>query len=103
LWAHAQWNFWTVIADEVDRLPRTLFVRSMIIGTVLGGITSALQVVQAKIGRLREEEMRRAKAAEKEEAVLGRPTPEPEEAESLSERGKKWWSVLSSWFPGLGG
>jgi hypothetical protein len=37
----------------IDRLPRPLFVRSMGIGMIMGGTTSALQTVQAKVGEMR--------------------------------------------------
>ncbi|WVQ67864.1 uncharacterized protein L199_006069 [Kwoniella botswanensis] len=38
------------------RLPRPLFIRSIIMGTLLGALTSTMQVAQAHIGKMREEE-----------------------------------------------
>ncbi|WWC70392.1 uncharacterized protein I206_104342 [Kwoniella pini CBS 10737] len=40
----------------IYRLPRPLFIRSIIMGTILGALTSTMQVAQAHIGRLRQEE-----------------------------------------------
>ena len=84
---------------RVDRLPRSLFVRTLIIGTTLGGLTSAMQVAQAKIGRLEEEEIRKAKAEEAriaEKRSLG-----ADEAVSDNKDGKrKSWASLRAWIPG---
>ncbi|WWC61680.1 uncharacterized protein I303_104265 [Kwoniella dejecticola CBS 10117] len=41
---------------SIYRLPRPLFIRSTIMGTLLGALTSTMQVAQAHIGRLRQEE-----------------------------------------------
>ncbi|WVR07206.1 hypothetical protein IAU60_004247 [Kwoniella sp. DSM 27419] len=41
---------------SVYRLPRQLFIRSVLMGFILGGSTSALQIAQAHIGKLREAE-----------------------------------------------
>ncbi len=85
----------------LDRLPRPLFMRSMIIGTVLGGITSALQVVQAKVGKLREEEARRAKVEEEEQASVDRQIQEGESLTYRSDEGRSPWSGVRSLTPGL--
>lgn len=46
-------------ADEAqDALPRQLFIRSLLIGSIMGGVTSMLQVAQAKVGRLKDEQER---------------------------------------------
>lgn len=36
-----------------DRLPRPLFIRSVAIGSIMGSATSALQILQSKIGDMR--------------------------------------------------
>lgn len=41
------------IADVIDTLPRPLFIRALVMGTLLGGATSGLQTAQDYVGRLR--------------------------------------------------
>jgi hypothetical protein len=42
--------------DELDTLPRPLFIRALVMGTLLGGATSGLQAAQDYVGRLRVEQ-----------------------------------------------
>ncbi|OCF36696.1 hypothetical protein I317_03003 [Kwoniella heveanensis CBS 569] len=44
------------------RLPRQLFIRSVLMGLILGGSTSALQIAQDRVRQLKEEEDRRRAA-----------------------------------------
>ncbi|WVQ77178.1 hypothetical protein IAR50_006861 [Cryptococcus sp. DSM 104548] len=88
------------------KLPRPLFIRSFAMGSVLGALTSSMQVAQHRIGRLRLEEERIAsleleKAKEQERALLAVEGTSPNTElfpESLSEsnigKDKSWWSSL---------
>jgi hypothetical protein len=51
----------------IDRLPRALGLRTVVMGTVLGGITSGLQIVRDRLGVERAEEIIRLKAERKVE------------------------------------
>ena len=42
--------------DGIDRLPNPLLLRAILIGTILGTLTSGLQIVQARIGRIVEKD-----------------------------------------------
>lgn len=57
---------------HIDKLPRPLFIRSLIMGIALGSLTSGMQTMQARIGRMREEEERKAKLTDNEQ--LSSPT-----------------------------
>ncbi|WVW83699.1 hypothetical protein I302_105720 [Kwoniella bestiolae CBS 10118] len=57
------------------RLPRPLFIRSILMGTLLGALTSTMQIAQAHIGKLRQEE----------EAKVPKPEPEPRAVVSTTE------------------
>nr|ODN82550.1 hypothetical protein L203_05359 [Cryptococcus depauperatus CBS 7841] len=74
-------------------LPRPLFIRSFLMGVVLGSITSCMQIAQSHIGRKRQQEQ----TLETEQTVspLLEQTPGLQET-SMPTRGL--WSYLKSWF-----
>lgn len=50
-------SFRGVVGSDVeDTLPRPLFIRALVMGTLLGGATSGLQAAQDYVGRLRVEQ-----------------------------------------------
>ncbi|WWD17464.1 hypothetical protein CI109_101905 [Kwoniella shandongensis] len=57
-----------LVVGTAYRLPRPLFIRSVLMGTILGGTTSAMQIAQAHIGKLRDEQERAERLATKAEA-----------------------------------
>ncbi|ODN79900.1 hypothetical protein L202_03789 [Cryptococcus amylolentus CBS 6039] len=88
-----------------SKLPKPLFIRSLVLGCVLGALTSSMQVAQHRIGRLRMEEERissLAKANEQESALLAveetspgtELSPESNKETSIVED-KSWWSSLT--------
>jgi hypothetical protein len=97
-----------------DRLPRPLFMRSIGIGTIMGGTTSALQTVQAKIGEMRTANEVSTHKAVGEMADTGIALPVEEEIipvtvgeaadvelpQVVSESKGSSWSSLWSWIPG---
>jgi hypothetical protein len=97
-----------------DRLPRPLFIRSIGIGTIMGGTTSALQTVQAKVGAMRtaNEQSTHKAVGEMADTGIALPVAEPEvyvdagEAadvelpQVVSEDKRRSWSSLWSWIPG---
>jgi hypothetical protein len=97
-----------------DRLPRPLFMRSIGIGTIMGGTTSALQTVQARIGEMRTANEVSTHKAVGEMADTGIALPVEEEIvpvtmgeaadvelpQVISESKGSSWSSLWSWIPG---
>ena len=75
----------------------------MIIGTTLGGLTSVLRLMQAKIGRLREEEMRRTKVEEAEHPSSDQAVSKDEDMDFGREGRRSWWNDIRVWVVGLGG
>lgn len=97
-----------------DRLPRPLFMRSIGIGTIMGGTTSALQTVQAKVGEMRTATEQQTHKAVGEMADTGIALPVPEEVHvdvgeaadvelpQVVSGNKSSWSSLWNWIPGTG-
>jgi len=97
-----------------DRLPRPLFMRSIGIGFIMGGTTSALQTVQAKIGEMRTANEVSTHKAVGEMADTGIALPVEEDVvpvtvgkaadvelpQVASEGKRSSWSSLWSWIPG---
>lgn len=70
---------------NIDKLPRPLFIRSVIMGIALGSLTSGMQTAQARIGRLREEEERKAKLINSQQQQQQVPSPEAAAAALVTE------------------
>lgn len=103
--------------ENADRLPRPLFVRSAVIGMIMGATTSGLQTVQAKIGQMREQQeqaattpMADAAAVEisrplSKESTMPITSPEVSADSELPQIPQpttpgSGWSRLWSWIPG---
>ncbi|WRT66184.1 uncharacterized protein IL334_003137 [Kwoniella shivajii] len=104
----------------IYRLPRQLFIRSIMMGTILGGLTSAMQIAQAHIGKLREEEEAKSTpeidkqsiqpiiteevippssdTAKEDKEVIerSREFPAVDQIPIGDEEGKSWWSSFRS-------
>ncbi|KIR67162.1 hypothetical protein I314_02375 [Cryptococcus bacillisporus CA1873] len=100
-----------LVVGTAYKLPRPLFIRSVIMGIALGSLTSGMQTVQARIGRLREEEERKAKLINSQQPQQQQvPSPEVAAAAlvteeiapvmSLSEMTKPTEEVVVSSVPG---
>ncbi|KIY36369.1 hypothetical protein I305_01230 [Cryptococcus gattii E566] len=110
-----------LVVGTTYKLPRPLFIRSVIMGIALGSLTSGMQTVQAHIGRLREEEERKATLINSQRQV---PSPEAAVAALVTEEiapvmplsevtkpteevvvcgvpgeeePKRWWESVKSW------
>ena len=89
-----------VVLMVLDRLPRQLFVRSMMTGITLGGLSSAIQIAQDMIGRRRDEEIRRVKAEERR--LAGDSASQSGQSVLGEEVGRrKGWEGLKAWISGL--
>ncbi|OWZ59203.1 hypothetical protein J010_00101 [Cryptococcus neoformans] len=112
-----------LVVGTAYKLPRPLFIRSLIMGIALGSLTSGMQTVQARIGRMREEEERKAKLTDNQQlssptaaaaATSALVTEEVAPVMSLSEETKpteeiivdripgeeeprSWWESVKSW------
>ncbi|KIR77348.1 hypothetical protein I306_05659 [Cryptococcus gattii EJB2] len=110
-----------LVVGTTYKLPRPLFIRSVIMGIALGSLTSGMQTAQAHIGRLREEEERKAtlinsqrQVPSSEAAVAALVTEEIAPVMPLSEvtkpteevvvcgvpgeeEPKRWWESVKSW------
>lgn len=112
-----------LVVGTAYKLPRPLFIRSLVMGIVLGSLTSGMQTVQARIGRMREEEERKAKLTDNQQlsspaaeaaATSALVTEEVAPVMSLSEETKPteeivvggvpgeeeprgWWESVKSW------
>lgn len=110
-----------LVVGTAYKLPRPLFIRSVIMGIALGSLTSGMQTAQARIGRLREEEERKAKLINSQRQVpsseaaaaalvteeIAPVTPLSEETKPTEEvvvsgvpgeeEPKGWWESVKSW------